>query len=264
MPETIRIETDARGVATLTLNRPDKHNALNEAMIAELTQAAADLGADPAVRVVVLTGEGASFCAGGDLGWMQRQIAADREQRMVQATRLARMLDALNRLPKPLIGRVNGQAFGGGLGMMSVCDAAVGVEGAKFGFTEVRLGLIPATISPFVVARMGEANARRVFFSARLFESEEAARLGLLAKVVPQAELDEAVEAEVKPYLAAAPEAVAASKDLLRSLGMRIDGAVEAETARRLADAWETESASEGIAAFFEKRRPNWPGAVSG
>lgn len=264
MPETIRIETDARGVATLTLARPDKHNALNEAMIAELTQAAADLGADPALRAVVLTGEGESFCAGGDLSWMKAQIAADRETRIIQATGLADMLDALNRLPKPLIGRVNGQAYGGGLGMMSVCDVAVGAQGARFGFTEVRLGLIPATISPFVVARMGEANARRVFFSARIFEAEEAVRLGLMAKAVPAAELDAAVEAEIKPYLSAAPEAVAASKDLLRSLGPRIDDAVSADTARRLADAWETGSASEGIAAFFDKRKPVWPGTGQG
>jgi methylglutaconyl-CoA hydratase len=260
MPETISIETDARGVATLTLNRPEKHNALDELMIAELTQAAADLGADPALRAVVLTGAGESFCAGGDLGWMKQQIGADRETRMAQATKLARMLDALNTMPKPLIGRVNGQAFGGGTGMMSVCDVAVGATGARFGFTEVRLGLIPATISPYVVARMGEAKARRVFFSARLFEAEEAVELGLLARAVAPEDLDAAVEAEVKPYLSAAPEAVAASKDLLRSLGLRIDAGVEADTARRLADAWETESASEGIAAFFEKRKPVWPG----
>lgn len=264
MPETIRIETDADGVATLTLARPEKHNALSARMIAELTQAAADLGADASLRAVVLTGEGKSFCAGGDLGWMKAQMSATREQRMEQAMTLARMLDALNTLPKPLIGKVNGQAFGGGMGMMSVCDVAIGAEGSLFGFTEVRLGLIPATISPYVAARMGEANARRVFFSARLFDATEAMRLGLLARVVPAEALEEEVAIEVKPYLSAAPEAVAASKRLLRSLGPRIDEETAQRTAAALADAWETASGAEGIDAFFAKRAPVWPGTASG
>ena len=169
--ETLTLATDARGVATLTLNRPEKHNSLSAQMIDELTQAAAQLGADDAVRVVVLTGAGASFCAGGDLGWMREQFEAGRETRMAEARKLAMMLKALNELPKPLIGRVQGQAFGGGIGMMSVCDTVVAVDSAKFGLTEVRLGLIPATISPYVLARMGEGKARRVFMSARLLWS---------------------------------------------------------------------------------------------
>lgn len=255
----ITVTTDDRGVATVTLSRPERHNSMNAAMIADLTAAAGRLGADPAVRVVVLTGQGASFCAGGDLGWMRDQMAADRETRMAEARLLAGMLGALNTLPKPLIGRVNGQAYGGGIGMMSVCDVAIGVAGAKFGLTEVKLGLIPATISPYVLARMGEGMARRVFMSARLFDAHEAMTLGLLARsVVPEA-LDEAVEAEIRPYLKAAPEAVAAAKALARSLGPRIDDAVIEDTIRRLADTWETASATEGIAAFFEKRPPAWP-----
>lgn len=260
MPETIRIETDARGVATLTLARPEKRNALSAGMIAELHEAADALAADPSVRVVVMTGEGDHFCAGGDLGWMRAQREVDRETRLAEAMRLARMLGALNRLPKPLIGRVNGPAYGGGMGMMSVCDVALTVEGARFGFTEVRLGLIPATISPYVVARMGEAKARRVFFSARLFDAAEARELGLVARVTTPEALDAAVEAEVAPYLAAAPEAVAASKALVQALGPQVTEEVMADTARRLADTWETASAEEGIAAFFEKRRPVWPG----
>ncbi|MEZ5912874.1 MAG: enoyl-CoA hydratase-related protein [Paracoccaceae bacterium] len=145
MYETLQIDTDSRGVARLTLNRADKHNALSAMMIAELTAAAAELGRDPAVRVVVLTGAGESFCAGADLGWMKDQMAADAATRAEEATKLAMMLNALNMMPKPLIGRVQGQAFGGGVGMMAVCDVAIGVTGAKFGFTETRLGLIPAT-----------------------------------------------------------------------------------------------------------------------
>ena len=260
MPETIRIETDARGVATLTLARAEKRNALSAGMIGELHAAAEALDADPAVRVVVLTGDGDHYCAGGDLGWMRAQREVDRETRLAEAMRLARMLGALNGLSKPLIGRINGPAYGGGIGMMSVCDVAVTVEGARFGLTEVRLGLIPATISPYVVARMGEARARRVFFSGRLFGAEEARELGLVASVVAEGALDTAVEAEVAPYLSAAPEAVAASKALVRALGPQVTEAVMADTARRLADCWETASAEEGIAAFFDKRRPVWPG----
>ncbi|MEM1299079.1 MAG: crotonase/enoyl-CoA hydratase family protein [Pseudomonadota bacterium] len=257
--QTITIETDARGVAMLTLNLPDKHNALAPQMIAELHQAADQLGADKSVRVVVLTGAGKSFCAGGDLGWMKEQFSATREQRMAEARKLAHMLGALNELPKPLIGRINGQAYGGGMGMLSVCDVAVAASSAKFGFTEARLGLIPATISPYVLARMGEGMARRVFASARLFGAEEAREMGLIARVVPDAGLDAAIDAEIKPYLSAAPGAVAASKALARSLGPRIDEDTIERTIRLLADSWEQAEAHEGVSAFFEKRKPIWP-----
>lgn len=258
MAETISLETDPRGVATLTLARPEKHNSMSALMIAELSDAAAALAADRAVRVVVLTGAGESFCAGGDLGWMREQFSATRAERIVEARKLAAMLGALNTLPQPLIGRVNGQAYGGGMGMMSVCDVAIAADHARFGFTEARLGLIPATISPYVIARMGEGMARRVFMSARLFDAAEAVTLGLAAKAVPAAGLDEAVEAEVAPYLAAAPGAVARAKLLARKLGARLDDDVIEETARALADAWESPEAHEGVTAFFEKRRPDW------
>lgn len=256
--ETIAITTDERGVATLLLNRADKHNSLSGKMIDELSEAARQLADDPKVRVVVLTGAGASFCAGGDLGWMREQFDATRETRIAEARKLALMLKALNELPKPVIGRVQGQAFGGGIGMMSVCDTVVAVDEAKFGLTEVRLGVIPATISPYVLARMGEGKARRVFMSARIFGAEEARDLDLVAKVVPADELDAAVEAEIRPYLAAAPAAVAASKALARSLGPDMSEAVIDDTIRRLADTWETPEAQEGITAFFDKRKPNW------
>lgn len=256
--ETISITMDPRGVATLTLERPDKHNALSAQMIADLRQAAALLAIDDTVRVVVLTGSGASFCAGGDLSWMRDQFGADRQTRMKEAHKLAAMLKALNDLPKPLIGKVQGPAFGGGIGMMSVCDTVVAVDTARFGLTEVRLGLIPATISPYVVARMGEARARQVFMSGRLFDTAEARDLGLVARIASAAELEDAVEAEIKPYLAAAPAAVAASKALVLSLGPSITDAVIEDTARRLAESWETPEGREGVAAFFEKRKPDW------
>lgn len=258
MYETVKIERDARGVATLWLDRPDKHNALSAQMIADLTQAAAELGRDETVRVVVLAATGRSFCAGGDLEWMRQQFEADPEDRGREAAKLAHMLQALNTLPKPLIGRIHGAAFGGGVGMASVCDVAVGADHITMGLTETRLGLIPATIGPYVCARMGEARARRVFMSGRRFGAEEAVALGLLARAVPESGLDEAVEEEIRPYLSCAPEAVGRAKALLRHLGPRIDADVIGHTIGELTACWAGEEAHEGIAAFFDKRKPVW------
>ena len=256
--ETIRIDTDPRGVAHLWLARPDKHNALSAQMIRELTEAADRLAADPAVRAVVLAAEGKSFCAGGDLGWMQDQMQADAATRRQGARELAMMLNALNTLPKPLIGRVQGNAFGGGVGMISVCDVAIAAPEARFGLTETRLGLIPATIGPYVLARMGEAKARRVFMSARLFAAEEAMRLDLIAGLSPADALDAAVEAEVAPYLSCAPGAVAAAKRLARRLGPPIGPAEIEASIDALVAVWEGHEAPEGISAFFDKRKPRW------
>jgi len=258
--DTITLATDSRGVATLTLNRPDKHNAMNAPMIADLAAACTQIAGDAAIRVVILTGQGAerAFCAGGDLGWMREQMQAPRETRMAEARALAQVFRGLNELPKPVIGRIQGNAFGGGVGLTSCCDVAIGVEGAKLGLTETRLGLIPATIAPYVIARMGEARARRVFMSSRLFEAAEAKDLGLLSRVVIPEALDAAVEREVAPYLSASPTAVAAAKALARHLGPVIDDAVIEDTVRRLADTWETADAKEGISAFFEKRKAVW------
>ncbi|MDM7970560.1 MAG: crotonase/enoyl-CoA hydratase family protein [Paracoccaceae bacterium] len=258
--QTLEIEKDTRGVATLWLARADKHNALNAAMMADLTDAARVLGADDTVRVVVLAARGVTFCAGGDLGWMQDQMAADAETRGREAAKLAWMLQALNTLPKPLIGRVQGNAFGGGVGMASVCDIAIGVDTALMGLTETRLGLIPATIGPYVCTRMGEARARQVFMSGRRFGADEAVALGLLARAVPVDALDQAIEAEVAPYLDCAPRAVARAKALLRHLGPVIDEATVAHTIGELTACWEGEEAVEGIGAFFAKRRPGWQG----
>ncbi len=251
MFETLDLVVDQRGVATLTLDRPEKHNAMSGAMIAELTEVAAVLGADEAVRVVVLTGAGKSFCAGGDLGWMKAQMEADGATRVAEATKLAMMLKALNELDKPLVGRVQGNAFGGGVGLISVCDVAVGVDRVKLGLTETRLGLIPATIGPYVIARMGEGMARRVFMSSRVFGAAEAVSLGLLAKAVPEGDLDAAVEAEVAPYLECKPGAVAAAKRLARRLGPDLGDAVIAETIEALRVQWESDEAREGIEGFF-------------
>ncbi|QCO54955.1 crotonase/enoyl-CoA hydratase family protein [Pseudorhodobacter turbinis] len=257
---TIRIETDTRGVATLTLARPEKRNALSALMIAELTEAAGVLAADSAVRVVVLAAEGDSFCAGGDLAWMQEQMGADGPTRAAEARKLAMMLAALDSLPKPLIGRVHGQAYGGGVGMMSVCDVAIGASGARFGLTETRLGLIPATIGPYVVARMGAAKARRVFASARLFDAQEAVQLDLLARVVAPEDLDAAVEAEVKPYLSCAPGAVAEAKALIATLSPTTGTEQIEASIAALVTRWESPESAEGVAAFFAKEKPGWVG----
>ena len=256
MFETLELATDERGVATLTLNRPDKHNAMSAVMLAELTAAAEKLARDDSVRVVVLTGAGNSFCAGGDLGWMRAQMAADADTRFTEARKLAAMLQALNTLPKPLIGALQGNAFGGGVGLAAVCDVAIGVDSLRMGLTETRLGLIPATIGPYVVARMGEARARRVFMSARLFDAAEAVELGLLARCVPAGSLADAVEAEVVPYLSCAPGAVAAAKALVQQLGPAVDDAVIDASVASLVARWETGEAREGISAFFERRAP--------
>ncbi|MEM9795140.1 MAG: crotonase/enoyl-CoA hydratase family protein [Pseudomonadota bacterium] len=252
--ETIAVTRDGRGVAHVTLDLPETHNALSATMMDELTAFAAN----PQARVVVLTGAGRSFCAGGDLRWMQAQFEATPEQRATEGRRLAHMLRALNEMGVPLIGRVQGQAYGGGVGLISVCDVAVGAEGAMFGLTETKLGLIPATIGPYVIARMGEGAARRVFMSSRRFDAHEAMALGLLAKTVPSEDLDAAVEAEVAPYLACAPGAVAAAKRLARRLGGGVDEAAIEDSIAALVARWEGDEAAEGVGAFFEKRKPRW------
>ncbi|WP_308917554.1 crotonase/enoyl-CoA hydratase family protein [Jannaschia sp. LMIT008] len=251
---TVRVERDGRGVATVWLDRPDMRNALTAAMMDDLSAFAAD----PQARVAVLRGSGPMFCAGGDLRWMLDQMDADPATRTREAWRLADMLRALNEMPVPLIGAVQGGAFGGGVGLACLCDVVVATEDARFGLTETRLGLIPATIAPYVVARMGEGAARRVLMSSRRFDAGEARTLGLVARVVPAAELDAAVEAEIAPYLDCAPGAVAAAKALVRRSGPRIDRATVEAGVAALTERWADPEAREGISAFLEKRRPDW------
>ena len=254
----ITLSTDARGVATLTLDRAEKHNALSQAMIDGLTEVAGQIADDAAIRVVVLAGAGRTFCAGGDLGWMRDQMAADAAQKSVAAQSLAAMLEALNTLPKPLIGRVHGNAFGGGVGMISVCDVVIAADYARFGLTETRLGLIPGTIGPYVMARIGADKAREVFMSSRIFDAAEARRLGLVARIVPADDLDQAVAAEVAPYLACAPGAVAAAKAYVRTLNPPADESLIAASVDALIAQWDSAEAKEGISAFFERRKPAW------
>jgi methylglutaconyl-CoA hydratase len=254
----IRLTVDSRGVATLALARPEKHNAMSEQMLDELTHAAESVARDPDIRVVVLAADGPTFCAGGDLNWMRAQMQVPPATRAAQAGKLAWMLKALNELPQPVIGRIHGNAFGGGVGLASICDVAIGSETIEMGLTETRLGIIPATIGPYVIGRMGAAQARRVFMSSRRFGAHEAERLGLLASVVAPDDLDAAVEREVLPYLVCAPGAVADAKAWVRTLAAPIDEDVITMTIEALTKRWESPEAAEGIDAFFAKRAPSW------
>lgn len=255
--ETIRLDSDGRGVTRLTLARPDKHNALNATMIREITAAAEVMAADDAVRVVVLAAEGRSFCAGGDLDWMKRQAEKDRAGKLQEAGALARMLERLDRLPKLVIGDVRGAAYGGGLGIVSLCDIVFASESSAFALTEVKLGLIPATIGPFVVRRIGGPNARRVMLNARPFGAREAQRMGLVSEIVPASDIDAAIEREIGFALACAPGAVADTKSLLRRLAAGENIGAEA-TSSLLVDRWESAEAKAGISAFFSRSKPHW------
>lgn len=256
--ETLLLDVDARGVARLTLNRPDTHNAMNATLIAEMRQATDWLASAAGLRALVLTGAGKTFCAGGDLGWMQSNISKTRSQRVAESAELAYMLRAINDLPMPVIGRINGPAYGGGVGMMSVCDITIAVDTGVYCLTEVRLGLLPANIAPYVVARMGEANARRTFLTARRMSAADAQRLNLVSEVVTAEQLDAAVERELADLLQCAPGAVAATKKLVSYVGSHDLDTNMIYAADKLADAWETEEGKEGIAAFFAKRAPAW------
>ena len=256
--QTIAIETDDRGVATIRLNRPEKHNALNDVMIQELRQAAAQLAADDAVRVVVLTGTGKSFCAGGDFKWFGKTMEKSRTDRAFESGELGRMLRDLDTLPKPLIGHINGHAYGGGVGMISVCDVTIGGNASRFGLTEVRIGLIPANISPYVISRIGAANSRATMLSGALFDGDRAAQIGLLNYVVDNAEIEARVEAVIVDHLEAAPGAVAETKRLIRYVDAHTIEDNVLYTQDRLADAWETEEGQTGVTAFLNKKLPPW------
>ncbi len=254
--ETIRLETDGRGVARLVLNRPDKHNALNAVMIRELTDAAMQLGHDSDVRVVVLSANGKSFCAGGDLGWMQEQFDADRDERIKEATRVATMLQHLDKLPKLVIAIIEGPAFGGGVGLAAVCDIVLATPETKFALTETRLGLIPATIAPFLIRRIGLSNARRFALNANPFDAGEAKSIGLVSEIHAPEKLEAALARQLDLALACAPGAIADAKQLFRKIAT---GAVaQSETIEALAKRWESEEARQGIEAFFQHRRPPW------
>jgi methylglutaconyl-CoA hydratase len=250
---------DARGVATLTLNRPDKHNALDGATTRELHAALVAVSADASVRVVVLTGAGASFCAGADIGHMRSMMNATEEQNVEDALLLARCLRTLDELHRPVIARVNGNVFGGGVGLVACADIAIGAASARFALTEVRLGIVPAVISPYVVTAIGNREARRLFLTAAPFDAEAACKLGLLHVVTEPGQLDEGVESQVGLLLRGGPQALRAAKQLVRRVTLYTDREVlTEENARLLARLRVSPEGKEGLTAFLERRAPPW------
>ncbi len=259
MSETSKIEIDARGVATLTMTRGDLHNAFDDAMIADLTLKLKELDANDAVRVVVLAAEGISFSAGADLNWMKRMAGYSYEENFTDAMGLGGLLQTLNFLSKPTIARVQGAAFGGGVGLVAACDMAVGTERASFCLSEVKLGLIPAVISPYVVNAMGQRASRRYMLTAERFKADEALRFGLLHRVVNEDELDSAVEELIASLMITGPNSVAACKDLIFAVYNRpVDEDVIKDTAERIAKQRASDEGKEGLSAFLEKRKPAW------
>ncbi|MCH8110657.1 MAG: enoyl-CoA hydratase/isomerase family protein [Proteobacteria bacterium] len=258
--ETILVDTDARGVVTVTLNRPRVHNAFDETLVASLTDAFAGVAADDSIRAMLLRGRGETFCAGADLHWMRRSADFSKEENEDGALRLAAMLRALADLPVPTIALVRGGAYGGGLGLLAACDIVVAVENCKFAFTETRLGLIPAVISPFVVGAIGARYAGRYFLTAERFGAQDALRIGLVHELVEgEAALTGRAGALVKRILKTARGADADAKRLVADVVDRpIDDALMQDMARRIAARRATVEGKEGTAAFLERRKPPW------
>jgi methylglutaconyl-CoA hydratase len=245
--------------ATVTLNRPERHNAFDDAMIDQLTDALRALEGESRVRVVVLAANGKSFSAGADLDWMRRMAAYDEAENLADAKRLAALLQTLNFMPKPTIAAVQGAALGGGVGLVAACDIVIARPDAVFGLTEVRLGLIPAVISPYVTQAIGERAARRYFLTGERFDARVALELGLVTEIA--ADLPAAIKRYLDMFLAGGPEALADAKKLIRRVGRgTINAAMIEDTAERIARTRTGAEAREGIAAFFEKRKPSWQG----
>jgi len=247
------------GVARVTLDRPEVRNAFDDALIAALTKAFFEVGSDKAVRALVLAGNGPAFCAGADLNWMKRMAGYGYDENLADAQALATMLATLERMPKPTIARVHGPVFAGGTGLVAACDIAVGTAEAKFCFSEAKLGLSPATISPYVMRAIGERMARRYFLTAEVFDAQEACRIGMLSLLVQEKDLDSTIQELLKHLLAGGPESHAKIKDLIRTVTHRpIDDALGAETAKRIAEIRVSAEGKEGIASFLEKRKASW------
>ena len=247
------------GFALLSLARPDVHNAFDETLIAELTAALRALDADAAVRAVVLLGHGRSFCAGADLNWMKKMAGYGHAENLADAQALAAMLKTLNTLSKPTVARVHGAAYGGGVGLVACCDIAIAAQDATFALSEAKLGLIPATISPYVIEAIGARMARRYFLSAERFDAAEAYRIGLVHDIVLQGDLDSRINEVLGALVVAGPRAQAESKALIRAVASRpVDDSVIADTAARIARVRSTPEAKEGVAAFLGKRRAAW------
>ncbi|WP_262695399.1 enoyl-CoA hydratase/isomerase family protein [Kordiimonas aquimaris] len=260
MDNNLLIETDTRGVATVTLNRPDVHNAFNDSVIADLHTAYNTLGMDESVRVIVLTGAGKSFSAGADLNWMKRSATFTAAENKEDAMRLSGMLAAIRNCPKPTLAFVNGAAFGGGVGLTACCDIAVAMATGVFSLSEVKLGLTPATISPYVIAAIGERAAQRYFLTGERFDGIEARRIGLVHEIAQtRDEAEMIIEGIIDQLLSSGPVAQAECKSLIQFVaGAEITDELRAETAERIAARRTSAEGQEGLSAFFEKRKPSW------
>lgn len=251
--------TDRRGVTTITLNRPGKHNAFNEDFIAELSNALDEIRRDRGCKLMVLRANGKNFSAGADLDWMKRMAGYTRAENVRDANALAELLYKLNFLPVPTIARVQGAAMGGGCGLVTCCDIALAAGNAVFAFSEVKLGLIPATISPYAIRAIGEKQARRYFQTAERFDAQRALELGLVSEVMDETALDEAVDKTIDLILANSSEAVKAAKQLVFDVaGKPVTRELLQETSEGIADIRASEEGKEGLSAFLEKRKPAW------
>lgn len=260
-PETLRVETDKRGVARLTIARPEIRNAFDDILIADLTATLGGLSSDTAIRVLVLTGEGKAFSAGAEMGWMRAAGSRKDHENFQDAMKIAGLMKALDAMPMPTIARINGAAMGGGVGLTACCDMAIAAEGALFALSEVKLGIIPGAISPYVLRAIGARAARRYFLTGERFDAATAERLGLVHQVVPAEGLDAAVDALIAEILTAGPKAVRAAKALVFSVATKeIDDLVMRDTAQRIAQQRAGDEAKEGLSAFLDKRKPNWVG----
>ena len=255
--QVVRLDRDGP-VARVTLDRPQVHNAFNEEVIAGLHEAFRRLAEDDHVRVVVLAGEGPSFCAGADLDWMRRAASWSEEENRRDAAALAAMLRAVAECPRPVVARVHGNAYGGGVGLVAAADLAVAADNVQFAFTEVRLGLAPATIAPHVVEKIGPGWALRLFLTGERIDAQQALRIGLVYRVVPPEELDAAVQEVVRMLLSGGPQAQAACKELVRRVAGDRGPDVDDYTARLIAALRTGPEGQEGIRSFLEKRRPGW------
>ena len=246
-------------VSRVTLNRPEVRNAFNDEVIAELTQAFTQLGQDPQVRAIVLAAEGVAFCAGADLNWMRRMADYTHAENLADAAALAEMLRVLYTCPKPTVARIQGDVYAGGMGLAAACDMAVSVDSANYCLSEVKLGLIPATISPYVIRAMGARAAQRYFLTAERFDATEALRIGFVHAVLPADQLDAKVDELTKALVNASPNALRSCKTLLREVaGKDIDTALIAYTAEGIASIRVSAEGKEGVQSFLQKRKPNW------
>lgn len=244
-------------IATLTLNQPDKHNAFDDSVISELLDHLDTIKLNSEIRVLVLQAKGKHFCAGADLAWMKRMATLNYEDNLSDAKRLAKLMENLNALPIPTIAKVQGAAYGGAIGLVSCCDIAIASDNARFCLSEVKLGLAPATIGPYVVDAMGARRCRQLFTTAEVFHAHQAKEYGLVHTVVPLAELDEAIQATTSDILNAGPQATRAAKQLIKEILLAPETLSE-DTSKLIATLRVSEEGQEGLSAFFEKRPPSW------